>query len=442
MHRRDLLKLLSLSTLAVTAAPLLAACGSGSGPGGRAAGGGDVELVSADVARSSGDPAAVPDVVAAMHATGGALYGSLAETPGNLAISPYSISAALALTANGARGETLDQLELVFGGTGIERVNGGLNALTTHLESLAGEVEKSEGTRTELVLDAANALFGQRGLTWGEPFLETLAASYGAGMNVVDWAGDTEAARRAVNAWTAKQTRDKIPEILPVDSVDPDVRLVLVNTLYLKAPWDRPFDQGRTEDGAFTLLDDSRVDVPLMTSHDPVGDAYAEGAGWTAARLAYAGGEVAMTVVVPDPGRFDEVEKDVVGRGAGVFLSALQPDAVVVTLPSWTFRSPASLGAPLETLGVELPFRREADFSAMTTDEPVHVGAVVHEVFIAVDEEGTEAAAATAVGMAGTTSSPPERTTLVVDRPFLFVIHDVEHGTPLFLGRVVDPRPS
>ncbi|MFB9313567.1 serpin family protein [Nocardioides plantarum] len=437
MHRRDLLKLLSLSTLAVTAAPLLAACGSG--PGGRTPSGGDVELVAADVARSTGDPAAVPSVVAAMHATGGALYGSLAEEPGNLTISPYSVSAALALAANGAKGTTLDQLELVFGGTDIETVNGGLNALTTHLESLAGEVTKSEGTTTELVLDAANALFGQRGFAWGAPFLETLAASYGAGVHVVDWSGATEAARQAVNAWTAEQTRDKIPEILAPDSVGPDTRLVLVNTLYLKAPWDRPFDRGRTKDGAFTLLDDTEVDVPLMTSSDPVGDAYAAGAGWTAARLAYAGGEVAMTIVVPDPGRFEQVEQDVVSGQAGTYLDALRPEQVVVTLPSWTFRSHSPLVGPLRDLGVVVPFTPAADLSAMTGDDTLSIGAVEHEVFIAVDEQGTEATAATAV-VAGVTSAPPAYTTLVVDRPFLFVVHDVEHGIPLFLGRVVDPR--
>jgi serpin B len=439
LSRRRVLQALGLATLATT----VASCSDRDGTG-RPRRADDVELVSADVARTDGDPTAVPEVVAAMHATGGALFGSLAEQEGNLAISPYSISTALALTANGARRKTLQQLELVFGGTDggtdIGTVNGGLNALTTHLESLAGAVEKSDGTETELVLDAANALFGQRGFTWGEPFLETLAASYGAGVNVVDWAGDTEASRRAVNAWTAEQTRDKIPEILPRDSVDDLTRLVLVNTLYLKAPWDQPFEKGSTQDGAFTLLDGTEVQVPLMTNVHPVGDSYAEGEGWTATRLAYAGREVAMTVVVPDAGRFDEVERKVVAGGAGPFLAALEPEPVVVTLPSWTFRSPSSLVGALGALGVELPFEPEADFSAMTTDERLHVGAVVHEVFIAVDEEGTEAAAATAVGMAGATSAPPAYTELVVDRPFLFVVHDVEHGTPLFLGRVVDPR--
>lgn len=442
MHRRDLLKLISLSTLALAASGLTACAADPQDPGlePRTPEVEGLDLVAADVPRAEGDPAAIGAVVAAMHVTGGAIFGSLgAQESGNLAVSPYSISAALALTANGAKGTTLDQLELVFGGTGIRQVNGGLNALTAHVESLAGDVEKRDGTRTTLALDAANALFGQRGVTWEEPFLETLATSYGAGMNVVDWAGDTEGARNAVNTWTAEQTRDKIPEILTQDSVGADVRMVLVNTLYIKAAWEQPFDKELTEDGAFTLLDATTVDVPLMKGSEPTGDAFATGEGWQAARLPYAGAQVAMTVVVPDAGRYADVEADLVARGAGSYLAALEPDNVMVTLPSWTFRVHRSLVEPLQELGVEVPFEGgAADFSAMTTEEDLYVSGVEHEVFIAVDEEGTEAAAATAVVVR--TTSAPMVSELVADRPFLFVIHDVEHGTPLFLGRVVDPR--
>lgn len=437
MDRRDLLKLLSLSALAVTAAPLLTGCGDERAGGTTTSPG--TELVAADVPRAAGDEGAIGDVVPAMHATGGSVLGTLgAEVEGNLAVSPYSIAVVLALTANGAVGATRRQLELVSGGIATERVNGGLNALTTHVESLAGEVEKADGTRTELALDSANALFGQEGMRWEQPFLETLAASYGAGMDVVDWAGDNEGARKAVNAWTAEQTRDRVEEILPEGVVDPSTRLVLVNTLYLKAPWEQPFDADLTEEAPFTLLDGSTVDVPLMSSYGATGDALARGEGWTAVRLPYAGGRVAMTVVVPDQGRYADVEAAVSGGLAGV-LAALEPSQVQVALPRWTFRFHGSLVDALRAIGVELPFAPgRADFSAMTTEAQLHVSGVEHEVFIAVDEEGTEAAAATAVVMAET--SAPQFETLRADRAFLFVVHDVEHGTPLFLGRVLDPR--
>jgi serpin B len=450
VHRRDLLRLLSLSALALAAAPALAACGgdgSSSAPSpAPSPGAGGLELVAADVERSPGDEAAVPAVVEALHRSGGALLGAVGGSGAlagtNVALSPYSIAVALAMTANGAAGTTRSQLEAGIGGVAVEEANAGLAALTTHVESLAGTREKSDGERAEIELDAANALFGQRGVAWDQPFLEVLAADYGAGMRVVDFEDATEEARAAVNAWTAEQTRDRIPEILPPGSVDALTRLALVNTLYLKAPWETPFEPTATEDADFTLLDGSVVGVPTMRLGPTALDA-AEGPGWQAVRLPYAGRELAMTVVLPDEGRYADVEADLVASGAAAYLEVPlrdTPISVQVALPRWTFRTEAPLREALVGLGVEVPFDpRAADFSAMTDDADLYVDGVFHQVFVAVDEDGTEAAAATAVVMRAT-SAPVVDLDLVVDRPFLFVIHDVEHGTPLFLGRVLDPR--
>lgn len=438
MRRRDTLKLLGLATLAALGSGGLAACGSDR----RTAGTDDlVRSVKADVARAPGDPAAAGRLVEALGTTGSELYGILAaQTPGNLAISPYSVMAALALTLNGAAGETRSQLAALFGGADDAVVNGGLNAVTQQVEAESGPRTKADGTETEVVLDAANALFGQQDLTFGRPFLDTLAREYGAGLQTVDYVSDPETARESVNAWTAEQTRDKIPQILPEGSVDGDTRLVLVNTLYLKAPWERPFEPAATTTEPFTLLDGSRVDVDLMRSYGPIADAAVVADGWQGVRLLYAGGGLAMTVVLPDEGRFAEVEADLVAHGVSTYLDALAPAQASVSLPRWTFRTQAPLVAALTALGVVAAFDpAQADFSAITTEEDLHLSAVVHEVFIAVDEDGTEAAAATAV-VAGTTSAPVLDLELVADRPFLFVIHDVALGTPLFLGRVVDPR--
>jgi serpin B len=450
VDRRDLLRLLSLSALALAAAPALTGCGDdGPSPSPAPPGTDGLELVSADVERSPGDPAAVGAVVEALHRSGGALLGAVgaagsggAAAGQNLAISPYSIAVALAMTANGAAGETRAQLEAGIGGIAVEQANPGLAALTTHVESLAGTRQKSDGEQAEIELDAANALFGQRGVAWEQPFLEALAADYGAGMRVVDFEGATEEARAAVNAWTAEQTRDRIPAILPPGSVDALTRLALVNTLYLKAPWETPFEESLTEDAGFTLLDGSVVSVPTMhAGPDPL--EVAEGPGWQAVRIPYAGRELAMTVVLPDEGRYADVEADLVANGAAAYLEVPLRDAplsVRVALPRWTFRTEAPLHEALVGLGVEAPFDpRAADFSAMTDDADLYVGGVFHQVFVAVDEEGTEAAAATAVVMQDE-SAPVVDVDFTVDRPFLFVVHDVEHGTPLFLGRVLDPR--
>ncbi len=440
MHRRDVLSLLSLSALAVAGGPLLTGCADRE-PGRSA--GADVTAVQADVERSPGDRGAVAQVVDALHRSGGALFGRLAGGHGNLTLSPYSIAIALAMTANGAAGETRRQLEQAIGGLDIERANGGLNALGGDLHSLTGVRTGADGKETEVVLNAANALFGQRGVAWERPFLATLAEHYGAGVNTVDYARAAEAARGAVNSWTSKRTRERIPEILPPGSVNELTRLVLVNALHLKAQWDAPFEKGLTDEVDFHLPDSTTVAVPMMHSHKPLALDAASGPGWQAVQLPYAGRELAMTIVLPDAGQYGDVEADVVAGRLGDYLEVPERDAplmVDVTLPRWTFRTGGSLKTALEELDVELPFTEDADLTLMTEDDlDLHVGEVFHEVFIAVDENGTEAAAATAVVIM-VESAPSVDLTFVVDRPFLFVIHDVAHGTPLFLGRVLDPR--
>lgn len=440
MPRRQVLQLLSLSALAVAGGSALTACGSDDAPDPGPSAAGGVELVSADVARVAGDDAAVPGLVAGLHASSGGLFGSVgaALAGKNVAISPYSVLVAMALTLNGAKGETLEQIVDLYGGADVAEINGGLNALTAHVEGLAGPVEKRDGTKTDLALDAANTLFGQQGVTWEQPFLDVLAGEYGAGLQTVDYVGATEAARGAINGWTAEQTHDKIPEIIPPDVLDEMTRLVLVNTLYLKAPWEQPFEKALTADAPFTRLDGSTVDVAMMDAGGPSTRPGGTGDGWTALQLTYAGQAVAMTVILPDADRFEAIETDVVGGALPTYLSALEPLEATVKLPRWTFRTTAELTPPLQALGVTDAFTPEADFSAMTTDEDLLIGNVLHQVFIAVDEEGTEAAAATAVvGVAQ--SMPRLDLEFVADRPYLFVIHDVEHGTPLFLGRVLDP---
>ncbi|MDP3893313.1 serpin family protein, partial [Nocardioides sp.] len=219
-------------------------------------------------------------------------------------------------------------------------------------------------------------------------------------------------------------------------------RLVLVNALYLKAPWEEPFEESETGPRPFHLLDGSTVDVDTMTGQLAL-SRHGTGEGWEAVQLPYAGGELAMTVILPDEGRLADVEARVAAGELDQLLASLGPTMVDLTLPRWTFRSTSPLKDTLATVGMPTAFTDDADFLGMTSPETpsperdLLIKDVLHETFIAVDEEGTEAAAATAVVM-GLTSAPTYEP-VVVDRSFLFVIHDVEHGTPLFLGRVTDP---
>ena len=296
LNRRDVLRSVPLAALAVAVPGLLGGCGEDE-PEESVTG---LTLVASDVERAAPDPGAVAGGVASFHALGAGLYGALAGTAGNLAISPFSVLVALGMTLNGAPGETLDQMLAVCAAASAEELNRGVNAVTSHVESLAGTVERADGSAAEIALDAANSLFGQQDTTWEDEFLDALAAFYGAGMHQVDYKLETEQARVAINTWTAEQTRDRIKEIIPEGVLDDLTRLVLVNTLYLKAPWEQPFAEHATEPGPFHLDDGSTVDVQLMkvTLDTPLGS----GAGWRSAQVPYAGGELAMTVVLPDEG--------------------------------------------------------------------------------------------------------------------------------------------
>jgi len=429
LTRRDTLRLAALSALAVSGA--LSACGR-EGQGGRVTDTG-IDLASSDVARSAGRANAVPDVVRRLQGFAGRIYGQ-AGADGNLIISPFSIVMALAMTVNGAVGQTADEMLDVLGIDDLDRFNGGLNALTQALESLAGSVKRGDGSKAEIALDSANSLWGQRGVAWDEPFLDELARDYGTGMRQVDYETATEAARLAINAWTADQTHDRITDIIPAGVLDALTRLVLVNAIYLKAPWEKPFEATLTLPRPF---DGGRLTVPMMSGNETPA-VHRQGSGWQAATLAYAGRALAMTIVLPDPGRLGEVELALASDGLGPFVAGGQSALLSLTMPKWTSRSDLALKGALETLGMPTAFDpNDADFSGMTTQMALYISAVLHQGYIAVDEEGTEAAAATAVVMSET--SMPVTVPFVVDRPFLYVVHDVEHGTPLFLGRVTDP---
>jgi serpin B len=431
LTRRDSLRMLGLASLA--SSPVLDACGgrdTATAPPRDVAG---LRLVGADVARSAGDVASVPAVVSSIGAFARDLWGQLGSPTDNLALSPYSIAVALAMTANGAAGRTQAQMLDVLHIRSLASYNAGIDALTQQVLALAGPVHRADGTADEIALTSVDQLFGDARTQWGRAFLTVLAKEYGAGMRTVDFRHAPEAARRLVNRWTAAHTADRIPAILPRGSVDELTRLVLVNALYLKAPWSDPFDKTATALQPFTRADGSRVRVETMQA-DPVGAAYLVGTHYRAARLPYAGGGLAMTVALPDGGHEAEVLAALLGGG----LTAAGDGGVRVALPRFTFRTPSGLKQPLIDLGMPISFGETADFAPMSPAEPLYIHDVLHEAFVAVDESGTEAAAATAVVMRAVsgTFSPHA---LVCDRPFLFVLHDTAHGTPLFVGRVADP---
>jgi serpin B len=403
------------------------------------------DVVASALARTSPDVSAddLAAAAAAERAFAAAVFELLAEGDGNVVFSPASIHLALAMTYAGARGATAAEMADVLGSPfdDQERFHAALNALDAALEA-RNRVEPPGPSDEErkVVVRTANALWGQQGLTFLTPFLDTLARDYGAGMRLVDYLADAEAARVAINAWVAGETNDRITDLIPAGVLGPMTRLVLTNAVYLDASWAMPFDPKATADGAFVRLDGSEVTVPFMHQEESL--PFATGDGWRAVELPYVGGELAMLVVVPDDGRFEETQAAI---GGGLFdeaAAALAPATVRLALPKFEYRTQETVSSVLRRLGMATAFDpQSADFSGMTTEERLFIGEVIHEAFIAVDEAGTEAAAATAVVMRAT-AAPIDAVELTVDRPFLYSLYDRATGAILFMGRVLDPAAS
>lgn len=354
---------------------------------------------------------------------------------GNLFYSPYSISQALAMAYAGARGETETQmaatLRFLLAQEALHKAFNGLDqALTSRGQGAAGKDGK--GFRLNIV----NAIWGQQDHPWLPAFLDTLAENYGAGIRLVDYVKDPEAARVRINDWVARQTEQRIKDLIAKGMIDQMTRLVLTNAIYFNAAWQVPFNKDATAPGSWTLLDGSKITVPMMTQSENLG--YASGNGYQAVELPYSGGELSMVIMLPDAGRFEEFE----GRLDAALLDQILDDITYqqlrLTMPKFKFEGEFSLGDILSALGMPIAFSDSADFSGMTGKRDLCISEVLHKSFVAVDEAGTEAAAATAVIMR-LTSMPAEPRPVAVDRPFVFLIRDVETGAVLFLGRVLTP---
>jgi serpin B len=245
-----------------------------------------------------------------------------------------------------------------------------------------------------------------------------------------------EEARATINRWVEEQTEDRIKDLIPPGVLDALTRLVLTNAIYFKAAWATPFDENMTADGAFTRLDGSQVTVPMMRDTTSLG--YAEGKGYQAVELPYDRYEMSMIILLPAAGQFEGWERSLDEGGVEAILSRLGSRQVALSMPKFRVDSTFSLKDTLSAMGMALPFEPDADFSGMTGNKDLHISAVMHQAFVAVDEKGTEAAAATAVAMA-LTSMPTAPVEVKVDRPCVFFIRDIRTGTILFIGRVVDP---
>ena len=399
-----------------------------------------IDLLIADVARATADPAQAPTAAAAINAFGmDLLRATSGEAQGkNVVISPASIALALAMAQLGARGMTADQMDAVLHGLVAARQTGPLDAIDQALVSRTGTFKDAQGDDHEVVLRIANAPFGQRDLAIEPAYLDALARGFGTGLRVVDYKADPEAARALINGWVADQTEQRIKQLLQQGNVTAATRLVLVNAIYLKAAWLTAFDADATRPATFTLAGGAQIQVPMMSSTTSI--RYAAGSGWQAVELPYIGNQLAMTIIVPD-----DLAAFTASLSADRFaavVSALASRPVSLTMPKFSFATREDLATVLAELGMPLAFSPAADFSGITTAEQLTITRVIHEANIEVDEKGTEAAAATAVVMGDVSGPGGEPVVVHVDRPFLFAIRDLQTGAVVFLGQVLDPSAT
>jgi serpin B len=365
------------------------------------------------------------------------LYAELKAVEGNLFFSPYSISTALAMTHAGARGNTEAQLaQVLHFSLGQGRLHAALASLQAKLRAVQ---EKGH-----VQLRVANALWPQKGYAFLEDYLALVEEYYGVLITPVDY-GETEAARQKINAWVEEKTQDKIKELIPPGILDVLTRLVLVNAIYFKGDWKSQFGQALTKPAPFWITPHEKIQTPTMTQRQRF--RYAEGDGLQVLELPYAGGEVSMILLLPRKvDGLGKLEDALTPENLDRWTRRLEEKKVRVFLPRFKESSQFRLEKTLASMGMVDAFEMDkADFSGMDGRKRwLYIAAVIHQAFVEVNEEGTEAAAATAVVMMGRGGPGVSKPPLIfrADHPFIFLMRDNRTGSILFLGRMVNPSAT
>jgi serpin B len=372
-------------------------------------------------------------VVQASNAFAFNLYANLRGQKGNLFFSPESISTGLSMAWCGARGETADQIASVLGYR-TDRPITPERFAAAYGEHLAKLFSHPKGYE----LLAANALWGQKGYPFVPYYLTLLGVNYGASFEEADFAGDREGARKAINDWVKQRTGDKIDQLVGPEVLQPLTRLVLVNAIYFKARWTMPFHQSSTKPGDFYPPAGRAVSVPMM--HQTARYRYAEDDQMQVLEMSYLRDEAAMVIILPKKrDGLRGIEGNITAAKVGDWISQLRDREIAVTFPKFVSTSTFSLRKTLAGMGMPLAFGA-ADFSGINGGkEAISLQAVLHKAYVNVSEEGTEAAAATAMSLAAC-EPPPLPVVFRADHPFIFLIRDKRSGCILFLGRVVNPK--
>ena len=369
-------------------------------------------------------------VVKGNSAFGFDLYQELKGEKGNLFFSPYSISTALAMTYAGARGQTKKEMaEVLHFSLEQEPLHSSFSKLQSELNAIQD--------KGHVKVSIANSLWAQEGYHFLDTFFNLNKKYYGAGLNFVDFARETEATRKTINIWVEDKTQQKIKELIKQGMIDSLTTLVLCNAIYFKGDWLSQFDKTRTMDADFYISPDNAIKVPMMSQKSKF--KFGDFGNFNAIELPYEGNDLSMIVLLPkEIDGLAELERNLTNDNVGNWIDKLSnsyKSEILVSLPKFKTTSEFELAAALAEMGMPHAFAG-ADFSGMTGKKDLFISKVIHKAFVDVNEEGTEAAAATAVVMERGVS----RTLLFrADHPFVFLIRENKTGSILFIGRIVDP---
>lgn len=391
------------------------------------------------------------------------LYQKLSTNEENLFFSPFGILIAMAMAYAGACKNTEQQITNVLHFRLPQpRLHPAMKALqqmiitkplftsSEHVANRYSAWDPGEGgiEKAYFWLNVVNAIWIQKRYNLLPEFVKILKQNYGVKLQQLDFENNPETSRQTINAWISRETSERIQELLPPESIDTLTKMLLTNAIYFKAAWNNPFEEDATKNQNFYLLNGGKVKVPMMQNKSRF--FYTSGKNYQAIELPYKGSNTSMVIILPSAGllnkagKFEKFEQSLTSKEVNQIVKDLYQQKVKLFMPKFSFSSPSfSLSETFKAMGMPDAFDpKKANFSKITGNRGLAIYDVIHKAFIDVDEKGTEAAAATAVhfGVTATPGLRPKIIRMTINRPFVFFIHDVETGTILFAGRVLNPK--
>ena len=360
------------------------------------------------------------------------LYSKYRSKEGNVFYSPYSISSALAMTYEGARGTTAEEMRAVF------HFPQDASIRRDSFLKINQQINKKD---KKYALSTANALWAQKDYKFLDDYFSLVDQYYGGKVTNMDFVNETEQSRLTINSWVEEQTKDKIKNLIPPGLITPNIALVLTNAIYFKGFWFKQFNKKNTKKEEFRISPDNKIKTQMMRlSGKEAKFNYAETENLQILELPYEGNDLSMLILLPREDDLKVVEGSLSSEKLSEWKGFLRKEQVNIYFPKFKFETKCFMAQDLKEMGMQTAFGGGADFSGMTGTRDLFISEVIHQAFVDVNEEGTEAAAATAVIMReGMFSEPKPIKIFKADHPFIFIIQDRETGNILFMGRVSDP---